>query len=114
MSYRLKLTVTIALLIAISFGIAKSLNTGTVDVISIVVDPILEIVLSLLLGFVMGLLFTLCERYFHSRSKRMAVSVTFVMLTVAISSLKFEIPSIGLHIGFSSLLACMISKEKSV
>ena len=93
---------------AISFGIAKSLNTGTVDVISIVVDPILEIVLSLLLGFVMGLLFTLCERYFHSRSKRMAVSVTFVMLTVAISSLKFEIPSIGLHIGFSSLLACMM------
>ena len=51
---------------AISFGIAKSLNTGTVDVISIVVDPILEIVLSLLLGFVMGLLFTLCERYFHA------------------------------------------------
>jgi len=66
----------------------------------------LEIVLSLLLGFVMGLLFTLCEKYFHSRSKRMAVSVTFVMLTVAISCLKFEVG--GIHIGFSSLLACMM------
>ena len=91
---------------AISFGVAKSINTGAVDVVSIVLEPLLEIVLSLLLGFVMGLLFTLCERYFHSRSKRMAVSVTFVMLTVALSCLKFEIGSV--HIGFSSLLACMM------
>jgi len=93
---------------AVSFGIAKSISTGAIDVVSIILEPLVEIVLSLMLGFVMGLLFTLCERYFHSRSKRMAVSVTFVMLTVAISCLHFEIPSIGLHIGFSSLLACMM------
>ena len=93
---------------AISFGIARSMGTAGVSPLAIILEPLLEIVLSLLLGFVMGLLFTLCERYFHSRSKRMAVSVTFVMLTVAISSLKFEIPGIGIHIGFSSLLACMM------
>lgn len=91
---------------AISFGIARSLNSTGVSPIAIVLEPLLEIVLSLLLGFVMGLLFTLCERYFHSRSKRMAVSVTFVMMTVAISSLKFNIG--GIHIGFSSLLSCMM------
>ena len=91
---------------AISFGVAKSLSTGTVDILSVVLEPILEVVLSLALGFIMGLLFTLCERYFHSRSKRMAVSVTFIMMTVAISSLKFNIG--GIHIGFSSLLACMM------
>lgn len=91
---------------AISFGVAKSINTGAVDVLSIIVEPLLEIVFSLLLGFVMGLLFTLCEKYFHSRSKRMAVSVTFVMLTVAFSCLKFNI--FGVHVGFSSLLACMM------
>ena len=91
---------------AISFGIAKSLNTGSVDVLSIVLEPVLEVVLSLVLGFIMGLLFTLCERFFHSRSKRMAVSVTFVLMTVAISCLKFHIGSV--HIGFSSLLACMM------
>ena len=91
---------------AISFGVAKSLNTGAVDIVSIVVEPLLEIVLSLVLGFIMGLLFTLCEKYFHSRSKRMAVSVTFVMLTVALSSLRFELG--GIHIAFSSLLACMM------
>ena len=91
---------------AVSFGIARSLGTGTVNVTSVILEPVLEVILSLFLGFVMGLLFTLCEKYFHSRSKRMAVSITFVMMTVAISSMNFEIGSV--HIGFSSLLACMM------
>lgn len=91
---------------AVSFGIARSLGTGTVNVTSVILEPVLEVILSLFLGFVMGLLFTLCEKYFHSRSKRMAVSVTFVMMTVAISSMSFEIGSV--HIVFSSLLACMM------
>ena len=91
---------------AISFGVAKSIATGAVGVLSVILEPLLEILLSLALGFVMGLLFTLCERYFHSRSKRMAVTVAFVMMTVAISSLQFQIESV--HISFSSLLACMM------
>ena len=91
---------------AISFGVAKSIATGAVGVLSVILEPLLEILLSLALGFVMGLLFTLCERYFHSRSKRMAVTVTFVMMTVAISCLQFQIGSV--HISFSSLFACMM------
>lgn len=91
---------------AISFGVAKSISLGNVDVLSIVLEPLLEIVLSLALGFIMGILFTICERYFHSRSKRMAVSVTFVLMTVGLSSLSFEVA--GIHIAFSSLLACMM------
>ena len=91
---------------AISFGVAKSIATGAVGVLSVILEPLLEILLSLALGFVMGLLFALCERYFHSRSKRMAVTVAFVMMTVAISCLQFQIGSV--HISFSSLLACMM------
>ena len=91
---------------AISFGIARSLGAGSIHATSVILEPILEVVLSLALGFVMGLLFTLCEKYFHSRSKRMAVSVTFVMMTVALSCMSFEIGTV--HIGFSSLLACMM------
>ncbi len=91
---------------AISFGVAKSLGAGPISMVSVLVEPLLEVVLSLLLGFLMGLLFTYCEKFYHSRSKRMAVSVTFVMMTVAISSLKFNVGSV--HIGFSSLLACMM------
>ena len=91
---------------AISFGIARSLGAGSINATSVILEPILEVILSLALGFIMGLLFTLCEKYFHSRSKRMAVSVTFVMMTVALSSISFEIGTV--HIGFSSLLACMM------
>ena len=92
---------------AISFGIARAMNsTGTVDVISVAVEPILEVVLSLLLGAVMGFLFNFCEQFFHSRSKRLSVSVTFVLLTVALSMIKFSV--FGVHISFSSLLVCMM------
>ena len=91
---------------AVSFGIARSMSQSSINVLSIILEPLREVVLSLALGFIMGLLFTLCERFFHSRSKRMAVSVTFVMLTVAVSCMKFNVG--GIHIGFSSLLACMM------
>ena len=91
---------------AISFGVAKSISTGSVDVLSVVLEPVIEVVLSLGLGAVMGLLFNVCEQHFHSRSKRMAVSVTFVMMTVAISSLSFHVGPV--HVAFSSLLACMM------
>ena len=91
---------------AASFGIAKSLSLGNVELLNIILEPILEVVLSLVLGFVMGLLFTFFERFFHSRSKRLAMSVTFVLLTVALSMLKFEIG--GIHIAFSPLLVCMM------
>jgi len=92
---------------AISFGVAKALIPGNVvDVVSILVEPVLEVVLSLLLGLVMGLLFTFFERFFHSRSKRLSMSVAFVLVTVALSMLKLQVGRV--HIGFSSLLACMM------
>lgn len=93
-------------LFAVSFGIAKAISLGNVDIVSIVVEPVLEVVLSLLLGSIMGGVFTFCERFFHSRSKRLAMSVTFVFLTVALSMLEFDIGTV--HISFSSLLVCMM------
>ncbi len=93
-------------LFAISFGVAKTIDAGVINPISIIVEPILEVVLSLSLGAIMGILFNFFERFFHSRSKRLAVSAGFVMLTVALSFLKFEIG--GIHIAFSALLSCMM------
>lgn len=93
-------------LFAISFGVANALMVGSVDVVSIIVEPLLEVVLSLALGTAMGLLFTFFEQFFHSRSKRLAMSVTFVLLTVALSMMSFDIA--GVHIAFSSLLTCMM------
>ena len=93
-------------LFAISFGIAKAFIAGKVSIISILLEPVLEVVLSITLGALMGIIFTFIERFFHSRSKRLAVSVAFVFVTVAISMLKFNVG--GVHIGFSSLLSCMM------
>jgi len=91
---------------AISFGIAKAMTQGTFSMISIILEPILEVILSLALGLIMGLLFTFFEKWFHSNSKRLSLSITFVILTVALSMLKFEVG--GVHVGFSSLLVCMM------
>jgi Kef-type K+ transport system membrane component KefB len=94
------------ILFAISFGVAKGIGTGDVNVLSIVVEPLLEIVLSIGVGAAFGYLFSFCERFFHSRSKRLAVSVAFLFATIAISSMKFQVGAI--HIGFSALLSCMM------
>ncbi len=91
---------------SISYGVARAIDTSSFGIVSVLVNPILEVVLSLALGFVMGLLFTYFERFFQSGSKRMSLSITFVLLTVALSMLEFEIGE--LHIGFSSLLVCMM------
>ncbi len=93
-------------LFAVSFGVAKALMAGHVNVLSVIVEPILEVVLSLGLGAAMGFTFSYFERFFHSRSKRLSMSVTFVFLTVALSMLQFNIG--GVHIAFSSLLTCMM------
>ncbi len=90
-----------------SFGVAKSLSSGSAESIgAIILSPIFEVVFSLALGFAMGLLFSYCERFFHSRSKRLAVSVTFVLMTVALSFIKLDI--FGIHVELSSLLVCMM------
>ena len=94
------------ILFAISFGVAKAMMSGKVDVLSVVIEPLLEVVLSLLLGALMGWLITFFERFFHSRSKRLAISVTFVLLAVALSMVEFHIANV--HIAFSSLLVCMM------
>ena len=96
-------------LFAISFGVAKAISAGSVDLISVIVEPIAEVAMSLLLGFVMGAIFTFFERFFHSRSKRLAMSVAFVLATVGLSKITFTIPiGNGVHIAFSSLLVCMM------
>ena len=94
-------------LFSVSFGIATALANGHANVVAVVVEPIVEIVLSLGLGAIMGWLLDRVEAFFHSRSKRMTISVAFVLLTVGLSMLKFEVG--GLHCGFSLLLVCMMT-----
>lgn len=93
-------------LFSASFGIAGALERGSVSVVNVVLEPVLEIVLSLVLGALAGLVLHWLERFYHSRSKRMSVSIAFVLLTVGISMLEFEIG--GVNCCFSLLLVCMM------
>ena len=95
------------LLFSVSFGIAMALESGAVNVLGVVVEPVVEIVLSLGLGALMGVLLDRVEYLFHSRSKRMTISVAFVLLTVGLSMLEFTVA--GIHCGFSLLLVCMMT-----
>ncbi len=92
---------------AVSFGVAKALISGQVDLISIILNPIIEIAVSLLLGAVMGWLLTQLERLFNSNTNRLNLTIAIVFLTASIAMI--EIPPIGsVHIQFSSLLTCMM------
>ena len=94
---------------AISFGIAKSISSGAaLSVISVLLNPLLEVTASFALGTILGLIYTFMEKFFHSRSKRLSVAITFVIFAVAFSKLHFSFPGTEVEIGFSSLLVCMM------
>ena len=93
-------------LFAVSFGIAKALGSGSVDIYSILFNPLIEISASLLLGALAGWVLTLTEKMFNSNTNRLAMTISFVFLTVALSMLK--IPVGPVTVGFSSLLVCMM------
>ena len=92
---------------AISSGIAKALDSGAISVVSILVNPVLEIVLSLGMGMLLGWIFSEVEIFFNSNSKRLSLSVAFVVLCTALSKLHFSLGG-GITIGFSSLLVTMM------
>jgi len=94
-------------LFSASFGVAMALESGAVSVVTVLVEPVVEIVLSLVLGAVAGLVLYWVERFFHSRSKRLSISIGFVLLTVGLSMKEFEVG--GVHCGFSLLLVCMMT-----
>ncbi len=92
---------------AVSFGVAQAMQGGALNVVSVVVNPLLEIVCSLVLGAAMGSLLTLLEKLFFSNKNRLSLTIAFVMMTIALSTL--EIPLFGeMKISFSSLLVCMM------
>ena len=94
-------------LFSVSFGIASALETGTISAVSVILEPVIEIGASAVLGALAGYALHFLEKYFHSRSKRLSLAVAFVLLTVGFSQKKFNIG--GVHVGFSLLLVCMVT-----
>ena len=94
-------------LFSASFGVAAALESGAISLTTVLVEPLVEIVLSLGLGALAGWLLFRVEKYFYSRSKRLSISIGFVLLTVGLSMAEFEVA--GIHCGFSLLLVCMMT-----
>lgn len=94
-------------LFSASFGVASALESGAVSLVTVLVEPLIEIALSLALGALAGWVLYRLEKYFHSRSKRLSLSIGFVLLTVGLSMVEFEVG--GVHFGFSLLLVCMMT-----
>ena len=91
---------------AISFGIAQAMKSGETNIAALIVEPLMEVILSLVFGGLVGLLLTWLERFFHSHRNRNALIVGSVILTVAVSQLHFNVGPFTF--GFSSLLVCMM------
>ena len=92
---------------AVSTGIAKALISGSINLVSVIVNPLVEIVASLVLGAALGWVFSVVEKFFNSRSKRLSLTVAFVFLCTAFSKIELTFGN-GVEIGFSSLLVCMM------
>lgn len=91
---------------AVSFGIAKTMVSGKMDLVSIILNPLIEIVCSLVLGAIMGWVLTQLEKLFNSNTNRLNLTIGVVFLTSSISMLSFRLGPV--HIQFSSLLTCMM------
>ena len=91
---------------AVSIGIAQALIGGTLNMISIILNPIIEIICSLVLGAVMGMILTFAEKVFFSNTNRLSLTIAFVMMTIALASREIYIGQV--RIACSSLLVCMM------
>ena len=91
---------------AVSFGIARTMVNSQLDLVSILIDPLVEILASLMLGSIMGWLLTQLEKLFHSNTNRLNMTIAFVFLTASLSMMEFHLGPVT--VGFSSLLVCMM------
>ncbi|MCF0151214.1 MAG: cation:proton antiporter, partial [Firmicutes bacterium] len=95
------------IIFAVSLGVAQAIKGGAVSIVTVIVNPLLEILCSLALGALMGAVMTWMEKMFFSNTNRLSMTISFVMMTIALATVRIELPG-GLEIGFSSLLVCMM------
>ena len=92
---------------AVSSGIARALSSGTMNLVSLLINPVIEIVASVGLGALVGWFFSEVEIHFYSKSKRLSLAITFVILCTGLSMMHFPLGN-GLEVEFSALLVCMM------
>ena len=91
---------------AISFGVSEALIGGNLSVITVLINPLLEIVCSLLLGSLLGAVLAELEEFFENPGQRLALAISMVFFGLALSGVKFSFGAVT--VGFSSLLVLMM------
>ena len=92
---------------SISFAIAKVYDTGAdITIMAVLVNPLVEIFASLLVGFGLGALMTLISKAFKSRANTLGLLIAFSLLCVGLSQIQFHFGEV--EFSFSSLLVCMM------
>ena len=94
------------IIFAVSIGAAQAMIGGAINFVSIIINPLIEIISSLILGALMGYILTQLEKLFFSNSNRLSMTIAFVMMTIALSGIELNFGKI--RIAFSSLLVCMM------
>ncbi len=94
------------IIFAVSIGVAQAVQGGALDIISVVINPLIEILSSLILGTVLALILTWLERLFLSRHNRLNMTIVFVLMAIGLASQSFEIGPV--KIAFSNLLVLMM------
>ena len=85
------------IIFAVSIGIAQAMSGGTLNLSTVIYAPLIEIVSSLVLGGIMGLVLTYIEKLFFSNTNRLSMTIAFVTMTIALAA----------KVHASSLLVCM-------
>lgn len=94
---------------AISIAVSKVIVTGApITFMSICVLPLLEILGSMLLGFILGLLMHFIVRIFKSRDNHAITLIAFTLLGVGGCEALNQIVIDGQALEFSNLLCCMM------
>lgn len=95
------------MIFSLSFALAKAFDSGAaISPITVILTPLLEIILSLGVGLICGLLLTLISKAFKSRSNTLGLLIAFSLLCVGLSKIPFTIGE--LHFNLSALLVCMM------
>lgn len=96
---------TALIFFGIAVAIANNLKNTSANVFFTILKPFIEIVISLGIGFILGLIITFLLKWFTGRSNRISVVVAIVLLSVSINSI---FKALNLDFEFSTLLAIMM------
>lgn len=96
---------------SVLFAISKTIATsGSVSAVEIIVIPLFEIIISIVVGALLGFLISLGCKFFQSRANRMIMAICAILIVVGVCMLcnaqKWKL--FGCDLSFSSLLACMM------